>query len=80
MKVPRDLSGAQLIKVLCRDWGYRQLNQEGSHVILQTETPGHQRLAVPNHNPLRVGTLNAIVRTVAAHKNVDRQTLLDSLR
>ena len=33
MKVPRDLSGAQLIKVLCRDWGYRQLHQEGSHVI-----------------------------------------------
>jgi predicted RNA binding protein YcfA (HicA-like mRNA interferase family) len=41
MKVPRDLSGAQLIKVLCRDWGYRQVHQEGSHVILQTETPGH---------------------------------------
>ena len=80
MKVPRDLSGAQLIKVLCRDWGYRQVNQEGSHVILQTETPGHQRLAVPNHNPLRIGTLNAILRAVATHKNVDRQAILDSLR
>ncbi|HPY29335.1 MAG TPA: type II toxin-antitoxin system HicA family toxin [Verrucomicrobiota bacterium] len=80
MKVPRDLSGAQLIKVLCRDWSYRQVNQEGSHVILQTETPGHQRLSIPNHNPLRVGTLNAIVRAVAAHKNVDRQTIFDSLR
>ena len=80
MKVPRDLSGAQLIKVLCRDWAYRQVNQEGSHVILQTETPGHQRLAVPNHNPLRVGTLNAIVRAVATHKGVDRQAVLDSLR
>ena len=80
MKVPRDLSGTQLIQVLCRDWGYRQVHQEGSHVILQTETPGHQRLSVPNHNPLRVGTLNAIVRAVATHKGVDRQTLLDSLR
>ena len=80
MKVPRDLSGAQLIKVLCRDWGYNQVNQEGSHVILQTGTPTHQRLSVPNHNPLRVGTLNAILRAVAMHKGVDRQTLLDSLR
>ena len=80
MKVPRDLSGAQLIKVLCRDWGYSQVHQEGSHVILQTESPGHQRLSVPNHHPLRVGTLNAIVRAVAMHKTVDRQTLLDSLR
>lgn len=80
MKVPRDLSGAQLIKVLCRDWGYPLVHQEGSHVILQTETPGHQRLSVPNHNPMRVGTLNGIVRAVATHKGADRQTLLDSLR
>ncbi len=80
MKVPRDLSGTQLIKVLCRDWGYHQIHQEGSHVILQTETPAHQRLSVPNHNPLRIGTLNAILRAVAAHKGVDRQALLDSLR
>ena len=80
MKVPRDLSGAQLIKVLCRDWGYSVVNQEGSHVILQTSTPGHQRLAVPNHNPLRIGTLNSILKVVAAHKAVDRQVLLDSLR
>ena len=80
MKVPRDLSGAQLIKVLCRDWGYREVHQEGSHVILQTETPSHQRLSVPQHNPLRVGTLNAIVRAVATPKGVDRQPLLDSLR
>ena len=80
MKVPRDLSGVQLIKVLSRDWAYRQSHQEGSHVILETATPSHQRLSVPNHNPLRVGTLNAIVRTVAAHKGVDRQAVLDSLR
>jgi predicted RNA binding protein YcfA (HicA-like mRNA interferase family) len=80
MKVPRDLSGAQLIKVLCRDWEYRTIHQEGSHVILQTGTPGHHRLSVPRHSPLRVGTLNAIIRAVAAHKGVDRQTLLDFLR
>jgi len=80
MKVPRDLSGAQLTKVLCRDWDYRTVHQEGSHVVLQTETPGHQRLSVPNHNPLRVGTLNGILRVVATHKAVDRQALLDSLR
>jgi len=69
-----------LIKVLCRDWGFSQVHQEGSHVISQTETPGHQRLSVPNHNPLRIGTLNSIVRAVATHKGVDRQTVLDSLR
>lgn len=80
MKVPRDLSGEQLVKVLCGNWAYRVVHQEGSHVILQTESPGHQRLAVPNHNPLRVGTLNSIVRAVATHKRVDRQVVPESLR
>jgi predicted RNA binding protein YcfA (HicA-like mRNA interferase family) len=79
MKVPRDLSGAQLVKVLCRDWGYRVVHQEGSHIILQTDTPAPQRLSVPNHNPLRVGTLNSIVRAVSAHKGVERQKLLGTL-
>ncbi len=80
MKIPRDLSGAQLVKVLCRDWGYRVVHQEGSHIILQIDAPFHQRLSVPHHNPLRVGTLNGIVRVVSAHKGVERQQLLDTLR
>ena len=80
MKVPRDLSGAQLVKVLCRDWGYRVVHQEGSHIILQTDTPLHQRLSVPNHSPLRVGTLNSIVRAVSLHKRIERQQLLNVLR
>ncbi|HWX19969.1 MAG TPA: type II toxin-antitoxin system HicA family toxin [Candidatus Binatia bacterium] len=69
-----------MVKALCRDWGYLQVHQEGSHIILQTDSPGHQRLSIPNHNPLRVGTLNSIVRVVAAHKGVDRQAVFDSLR
>lgn len=80
MKVPRDLSGVQLVKVLCRDWGYSVVHQEGSHIILQTDTPTHQRLSVPNHNPLRIGTLNSILRVISAHKGIERQRLLDSLR
>ena len=80
MKVPRDLSGAQLVKVLCRDWDYHVVHQEGSHIILQTAAPSHQRLSVPNHSPLRVGTLNSIVRAVSLHKRIERQQLLDALR
>ncbi len=80
MKIPRDLTGAQLVKVLCRDWGYRVVHQEGSHIILQTEEPSHQRLSIPNHNPVRVGTLNSIIRAVSRHKGVERQELLDTLR
>ncbi len=80
MKLPRDLAGRTLVQVLCRDWGYRIVHQGGSHIILQTETPAHQRLPVPDHSALRIGTLNAILRLVAEHKGVSREALLERLR
>jgi predicted RNA binding protein YcfA (HicA-like mRNA interferase family) len=78
MKLPRDANGQQVVKALCRNWGYRVVNQVGSHVILQTDTPFPHRLSVPDHNPVRTGTLNAIVRDVARHKGVDRQKILET--
>ena len=77
MKLPRDLSGAELIKLLCKHHGYQRVNQEGSHVILETETPRHHRLAVPDHSPLRIGTLNAILRAVAEIKGVTKDDILN---
>lgn len=79
MKLPRDLDGRTLAKALCHHWGYRVVNQEGSHIILQTETPSRQRIPIPDHNPVRVGTLNNILRLVAGHKGVDREEILRSL-
>ena len=79
MKLPRDLDGRALVKVLCRDWGYRFVHQEGSHIILQTDTPTHQRLPVPDHSPLRTGTLSAILRLVATHHGVEREAILRGL-
>jgi predicted RNA binding protein YcfA (HicA-like mRNA interferase family) len=79
MKLPRDLSGRRLAGCLCRDWDYVEVHQTGSHIVLQTETPDHQRIAVPAHAVLRIGTLNAILRTVATHKGVDREAILRSM-
>lgn len=79
MKLPRDLSGRRLATCLCRDWGYSEVHQTGSHIILQTETPGHHRIAVPAHSVLRIGTLNAILRDVAAHKGANREEILRSV-
>jgi predicted RNA binding protein YcfA (HicA-like mRNA interferase family) len=78
VKIPRDLSGREIVKALCKHWDYRQVHQEGSHIILQTDTPSHQRIPVPDHRALRIGTLNSILRLVAAHKNVTKQDVLNS--
>jgi len=79
MKAPRDLSCRKLANLLCRNWEYREVNQSGSHIILQTETPGHQRIPIPAHKALRIGTLNAILRMVATHKGVSREKILESI-
>ena len=76
MRLPRDLSGEDLVKHLCKHWGYRRIHQVGSHVILQTEVPAPHRIAVPAHMRLRVGTLNGILASIAAHKNVSKEAIL----
>ena len=50
MKLPRDLAGKHLASVLCRKWGYQEVHQAGSHVILETGDPSPQRISIPSHN------------------------------
>jgi predicted RNA binding protein YcfA (HicA-like mRNA interferase family) len=79
VKLPRDVSGRDLAKALVQHWGYRQVNQVGSHIILQTDTPSPHRVSVPDHNPIRIGTLNAILRAVAKAKGVSREQVVAAL-
>lgn len=59
-KLPSDLSGPDLVKVL-QSVGFVVQRQRGSHIILRRESP-HARVVVPNHKILRVGTLRTILR------------------
>lgn len=79
MKIPRDLSGRDLAAALCRQWGYREVNRVGSHIVLQTETPVHHRLAIPDHKTLRLGTLSGILRAVSTAQGVTRDQMLASI-
>jgi predicted RNA binding protein YcfA (HicA-like mRNA interferase family) len=78
MKLPRDLSGAQLAKALERV-GYSATRQTGSHLRLTTASPSEHHVTIPLHDPLRVGTLAAILADIAAHHEIGRDELLKSL-
>jgi len=78
MRVPRDLSGDELIRRLER-LGYAATRQSGSHVRLTTRDHGEHHVTVPRHNPLRLGTLAAVLASVAAHRGIDREQLLKLL-
>lgn len=68
MKLPRDMGAAELIKALQR-LGYRRL---------QCDDPIHS-ITIPNHRPLRIGTLSAILADIAARREMDRETLMNLL-
>lgn len=56
------------------------MHQEGSHIILETSEPAHQRIAIPDHHPLRLGTFISVLHTVAHHKGVTRDAIIASHR
>lgn len=79
MKIPRDLSGHELAKML-RRYGYEVVRQSGSHLQLRSRLRGsdHQ-VTVPAHKTLKIGTLNSIVSRVAAYLEIERSQLMKNL-
>ncbi len=78
MKLPRDLTGRQLVKALST-LGYVVTHQTGSYIRLTTQNNGEHHITIPEHDPLKVGTLNAILRDVASHAGSSREELLEML-
>ena len=78
MKLPRNLSGAQLVRALSK-LGYMATRQTGSHVRLSCEVPLQHHITVPLHDPLRIGTLAAILAEVADAQALTRDELLQAL-
>ena len=78
MRLPRDVSAADLVKALGH-LGYRVTRQKGSHIRLTTERHGEHHEVVPNHDPVKVGTLSGILRSVANHHGMTVDELLREL-
>lgn len=78
MRLPRDLTGAELVRRLAK-LGYRETRQTGSHVRLTCETPYQHHVTIPLHDPLRIGTLSAILGDVAGAQKIGRDDLLERL-
>jgi len=66
MRVPRDLSGADLAKALVR-LGYCATRQTDSHIRLTTQMHGEHHVTVPAHKTLPLGTLRSILKQIAQH-------------
>ena len=66
MRLPRDLSGEDLAKLLRQRYGYHLVRQKGSHMTLTATVGGiSHSVTVPRHRVIRVGTLSGIIGDVA---------------
>jgi len=78
MKLSRNIDALQLIKALHK-FGYESTRQSGSHIRLTTQQNGQHHISIPNHDPLKIGTLNAILTEVAQHLGISKQELIGKL-
>ena len=78
MRLPRDVDARQLIKALTK-LGYHVTWQTGSHIRLTCQSPSQHSITVPDHSPIKLGTLNSILGEIAIHHQIDKQALIEKL-
>jgi len=78
MRLPRDVSGEDLVKAL-RVFDYEPTRQTGSHIRLTTRRNGEHHITIPNHDALRLGTLGGILSDVAEHLGLSRDDVAERL-
>jgi len=79
VKLPRDVSAADLEKSLRRAFGHQFSRRSGSHRRLTTLVGGEHHLTIPAHSPLKPGTLRAILGEVAFHHHPPLEDVLQRL-
>jgi predicted RNA binding protein YcfA (HicA-like mRNA interferase family) len=80
VRLPRNLSGMELVVLLRRHYGYNLIRQRGSHMRLASTYMGYEHhVSVPRHNPLRLGTLDRIFGDVAEYLDIDEDELKQEL-
>jgi len=78
MKLPREISGLELVKLL-KKYGYEISRQTGSHIRLTTAEKGEHHITIPAHKTLKIGTLSGILNDVAVHFKIDKGDLIKEL-
>jgi predicted RNA binding protein YcfA (HicA-like mRNA interferase family) len=75
-KLPR-LSGAEVIEILVRDFGFEVVRRKGSHVVLRRFHEGKKIVTVvPLHEEIKPGTLLGILELA----QISREEFLKHLK
>jgi predicted RNA binding protein YcfA (HicA-like mRNA interferase family) len=79
MRVPRDINADRLITTLKR-LGYAVVRQTGSHIRLSKKfEKSEHNITVPNHKPIKIGTLQGIAADVCRFNKLNIQEFYNGL-
>jgi predicted RNA binding protein YcfA (HicA-like mRNA interferase family) len=79
MKLPRDIGGKDLADLLTQ-YRYKITRQTGSHLRLASSARDSVHcVTLPNHKPLKVGTLSAALGDVAKYLEIEKPDLMRQL-
>ncbi len=78
MRLPRDVNGQELVKFL-KKLGYSTTRQSGSHIRLTTQQNGEHHITIPDHNPIKIGTLSSILSDVGEHFHKTKEEIIKEL-
>ena len=78
-KIPRDISGRKLAKLL-EKYGYKIIRESASHMRLIAKYKDKEhKITIPDHNPIKIGTLNNILNDIANYLKVDKKKIIEEL-
>jgi predicted RNA binding protein YcfA (HicA-like mRNA interferase family) len=78
MKLPRNISARELVKSFGKI-GYEVSRQRGSHTRLTCSFPKEHHITIPNHDPIKIGTLSAVLSEVATTRNQTKEGLINQI-
>lgn len=64
---------------LLKPFGYEAIRQTRSHIRIETLQNGHHCETIPRHDPLKIGTLHAILKNIADHFDLMKEGLAKQL-
>ncbi len=78
-KIRRNISGMKLAKLLEQS-DYRITRQKGSHIRLTSHYKNEQHnITIPAHNPIKIGTLNNILKEIADYIGISKEEFTKKL-
>lgn len=78
MRLPRNIAARELIKSLAKI-GYEVSRQKGSHIRLTCNYPKTHHVTIPDHDPIKIGTLSAILSDIASSRSQTKEELINQI-